>query len=166
MLQVLEFRMVNHAGREQVSFTAFTFTTPLFWYSFQFAPSELNRSLYDVTHWSSEGLPCVAIFFTTLSFPRSICKYCPMLFWRTDQEPVLPLVWILFRRANHGSCVLPYEEAVTALFGISLFSIPRAWMGHSVGRKKNYSLFTVTCTSDPNAEFPLSIEPKWSGLRN
>ena len=166
MLQVLEFRIVTQTGKERVPFTAFTFTTPLFWHSFQFASSELNRSLYDVTHWSSEGLPCVAILFITLSFPRSICKYCPMRFRRADQEPVLPLVWILLRRANHGSCVLPYEEAVTALFGISLFSIPRGWMGHSVGRKTNYSLFTVTCRSDPNAGSPLSIECKWRGLPN
>ena len=153
--------MVTHVGRERVSFTAFTFTTPLFWYSFQFVPSELNRSLYDVTHWSSEGLPCVAFLFITLSFPRSICKYCPMLFRRANQEPALPLVWILLRRACHGSYPDEKdEEPVTALFGIFLFSIPRAWMGHSVGRKTNYSLFTVTFRSDPNAESPLSIECK------
>ena len=107
MLQVLEFRMVTHAARERVSLTTFTFTTPLFWYSFHFAPFELNRSLYDVTHWSIEGLPCVAILFTTLSFPRSICKYCPIAFWYADQEPVLPLFCILLRRACHGSYSCP-----------------------------------------------------------
>ena len=165
MLQVLEFRMVTHAARERVSFTLFTFTTPLFWYSFQFAPSMLNISLYDVTHWSIEGLPCVAILLITLSFPRSICKYCPTAFGSVDQEPVLPLFWILLRRACHGSCAgLWYEEAVTALFGISLFSIPRGWMGHAVGRKTNCFLFTVFRRSDPNAKSPLSIECKWRGL--
>ena len=122
MLQVLEFRMVTQAARERVSFTALTFTTPLFWYSFQFASSELNRSLYDVTHWSSDGLPCVAISFTTLSFPRSICKYCPIAFWRVDQEPELPLFWILLRRACHGSYPeLQNEDAFTASFILSLY---------------------------------------------
>ena len=137
MLQVLEFRMVTHAARERVSLTTFTFTTPLFWYSFHFAPFELNRSLYDVTLWSLDGLPCVAILFTTLSFPRSICKYCPIAFRRLDQEPVLPLRLILLRRACHGSCSNPQdEEAVTAPFGILLFSIPRGWMRHSVAERQ------------------------------
>ena len=154
MLQVLEFRMVTHAARERVSFTAFTFTTPSFWYSFQFAPSELNRSLYVVTHWSLDGLPCVAILFTTLSFPRSICKYCPIAFRRVDQEPVLPLRLILLRRACHGSCCNPQDEdAFTASFGISLFSIPRLWMRHSVGRKTNFFLFTFTCRSNSNQAY-------------
>ena len=142
--------MVTQAARERVSFTAFTFTTPSFWYSFHFAPSELNRSLYDVTHWSSDGLPCVVILFTTLSFPRSICKYCPIAFRRVDQEPVLPLLAILLRRACHGSCSNPQdEEAATAPFGILLFSIPRGWMRHSVGRKTNSFLFTFTRRSNP-----------------
>ena len=154
MLQVLEFRMVTHAARQRVTFTAFTFTTPLFWYSFQFAPSELNRSLYDVTHWSNEGLPCVAILFTTLSFPRSICKYCPVVFEPADQEPVLPLVLILLRRACHGSCSgAQTEDAFTASFGISLFSIPRGWMRHSVGRKTNSFLFKFTCRSNSNQTY-------------
>ena len=144
MLQVLEFRMVTHGARERVSFTLFTFTTPSFWYSFHFAPSELNRSLYDVTHWSADGLPCVAILFTTLSFPRSICKYCPVAFWRADQEPELPLFSILFRRACHGSypAGVQDEDAFTASFGISVFSIPWGWMRHSVGRNTNSFLFT------------------------
>ena len=152
MLQVLEFRMVTHAARKRVSFTLFTFTTPLFWYSFQFAPFELSRSLYDVTHWSYEGLPCVAILFTTLSFPRSICKYCPIAFWSADQEPKLPLFWILLRRACHGSnpAGIQDEDAFTASFGISLFSIPRGWMRHSVGRNTNSFLFTFTCRSSSN----------------
>mgnify|MGYP007058293996 CR=1 FL=1 len=150
MLQVLEFRMVTHAARKRVYFTAFTFTTPSFWYSFHFAPSELNRSLYDVTHWSYEGLPCVAILFTTLSFPRSICKYCPIAFWLVDQEPTLASLWKLLRRACHGANHDPRdEEAVTAPFGILLFSIPRGWMRHSVGRKTNTFLFTFTCRSNP-----------------
>ena len=136
MLQLLEFRMVTHATRKRVYFTAFTFTTPLFWYSFHFAPFELNRSLYDVTHWSYEGLPCVAILFTTLSFPRSICKYRPIAFWRVHQAPTLALVLLLLRRACHGSYFeLQDEDAFTASFGISLFSILRGWMRHSVGRK-------------------------------
>ena len=150
MLQVLEFGMVTRAARKWVYFTAFTFKAPLFWYSFQFAPFELNRSLNDVTHWLADGLPCVAILFTTLSFPRSICKYCPMLCWAADQEPWLPEVLTLFRRACHGwhpSDRVKVEEAVTAPFGISLFSIPRGWMRHSVGRKTN-SLFTLTCSSN------------------
>ena len=139
-------RMETQQARERVSFTAFTFTTPLFWYSFQFAPSELNKSLYDVTHWLAAGLPCVAILFTTLSFPRSICKYCPIAFGRVDQEPVLPLRLILLRRACHGSCCNPQDEdAFTASFGISLFSIPRGWMRHSVGRKTNSFLFKFNC---------------------
>ena len=147
MLQVLEFRMVTHAARERVTFTAFTFTTPLFSCSFQFAPSELNRSLYDVTHWSNEGLPCVAILFTTLSFPRSICKYCPIAFEPDDQEPLLPLFWILLRRACHGSYPVyaQDEHAFTASFVISLFSIPRGWMRHSVSGKTNSFLFKFTC---------------------
>ena len=137
--------MVTHAARERVTFTAFTFTTPSFWYSSQFAASKLNRSLYDVTHWSAEGLPCVAILFTTLSFPRSICKYCPIAFGPDDQEPVLPLGLILLRRTCHGSCANPQDEdAFTALFGISLFSIPRGWMRHSVGRKTKSFLFKFT----------------------
>ena len=149
MLQVLEFRMVTHEARERVYFTLFTFTTPLFWYSFHFAPFELNRSLYDVTHSSYEGLPWVAILFTTLSFPRSICKYCPIAFRRVDQEPELPLLPMLLRRARHGSNHDPRdEEAVTAPFGILLFSIPRGWMRHSVGRKTNSFLFTLTCRSN------------------
>ena len=136
--------MVTQAARERVSFTALTFTTPLFWYSFQFASSELNRSLYDVTHWSSDGLPCVAILFTTLSFPRSICKYCPIAFWRVDQEPELPLFWILLRRACHGSYPDFHEEdAFTASLSISLFSIPRAWIRHSVGRNTNSYLHSL-----------------------
>ena len=150
MLQVLEFRMVTQPARERVSLTAFTFTTPLFWYSFQFASSELNRSLYDVTHWilMVEGLPCVAILFTTLSFPRSICKYSPIAFWRVHQTPAYPLASTLLRRACHGMVRdLKYEDAFTASFGISLFSIPRGWMRHSVGRKTN-SLFTLTCSSN------------------
>ena len=99
MLQLLEFRMVTHATRKRVYFTAFTFITPLFWYSFHFAPFELNRSLYDVTHWSYEGLPCVAILLRGSYFE------------------------------------LQDEDAFTASFGISLFSILRGWMRHSVGRK-------------------------------
>ena len=153
MLQVMGFRVVTHAARGRVYFTTFTFTTPLFWYSFQFDPSELNRSLYDVTHWSSDGLPCVAILFTTLSFPMSICKYCPMVFRSVDQEPVLPLFWTLLRRACHDSYPGAwYEEAVTFWFGISLFSIPRGWMGHAVGIKTNYFLFTVFRKNDPHAK--------------
>ena len=145
MLQVLEFRMVTHAARERVSFTLFTFTTLLFWYLFQFCPFELNRSWYDVTHWSYIGLPCVAILFTTLCFPRSICKYCPLANGRDDdQEPQLELVSLLLRRACHGSHPKD-EDAFTASFGISLFSIPRGWMRHSVGRKTNFFLFTFTC---------------------
>ena len=151
MLQVLEFGMVTRAARKWVYFTAFTFKAPLFWYSFQFAPFELNRSLYDVTHWLAAGLPCVAILFTTLSFPRSICKYCPIAFWSADQEPELPLFWILLRRACHGSNPDPHkEDAFTASFGISLFSIPRGWMRHSVGRNTNSFLFTFTCRSGSN----------------
>ena len=142
MLQVLDLRMVTQPARKRVSFTAFTFTTPSFWYSFQFAPSELNRSLYDITHWSLDGLPCVAILFTTLSFPRSICKYCPIALGCDDQEPLLPLLWTLLRRACHGSYSdVQNEDAFTASFGISLFSIPRGWMRHSVGRKTNSFLF-------------------------
>ena len=138
--------------RENVDFTAFTFTTPLFWYSFQFAPFELNRSLYDVTHSYDEGLPWVAILFTTLSFPRSICKYCPIPFWLVDQDPTLARLWKLLRRASHGSNHDPRdEEAVTAPFGILLFSIPRGWMRHSVGRKTNSFVFTLTCRS--NSDF-------------
>ena len=156
MLQILDLRMVTHAARERVTFTALTFTTPSFWYSFQFAPSELNRSLYDVTHWkrTAEGLPCVAILFTTLSFPRSICKYCPTVVGPVDQEPVLLLVSILFRRACHGSRANPRtEEAVTAPFGISLFSIPRGWMRHPVGRKANSFLFTDPSRSNSNQAY-------------
>ena len=151
MLLVLEFRMVTQAARERVSLTAFTLTTPLFWYSFQFASSELNRSLYDVTQWilMAEGLPCVAILLTTLSFPRSICKYCPIVFWRVHQAPAYPLFLILLRRACHGSDADPHnEDAFTASFGICLFSIPRGWMRHSVGRNTNYFLFTFTCRSN------------------
>ena len=151
MLQVLEFRMVTQAARERVSLTAFTLTTPLFWYSFQFASSELNRSLYDVTQWilMVEGLPCVAILLTTLSFPRSICKYSPVVFWRVHQTPSLPLVSILLRRACHGWLPDPqYEDAFTASFGICLFSIPRGWMRHSIGRNTNSFLFTFTCRSN------------------
>ena len=139
-------RMETQQARERVSFTAFTFTTPLFWYSFQFAPSELNKSLYDVTHWLAAGLPCVAILFTTLSFPRSICKYCPIALGLDDQEPLLPLARTLLRRACHGSYPeLQNEDAFTASFGISLFSIPRGWMRHSVGRKTNSFLFKFNC---------------------
>ena len=146
MLQLLEFRMVTHAARERVSFKLFTFTTPLFWYSFQFAPFELNRSLYVFTHWSSDGVPCVAILFTTLSFPRSICKYSPIAFCFAAQEPLIP---ILLRRACHGAYrELQDEDAFTASFGISLFSIPRGWMRQSVGRKTNSFFFTFTCGSN------------------
>ena len=168
MLQVLEFRMVTQAARERVSFTLFTFTTPSFWYSFHFAPSELNRSLYDVTHWSYEGLPCVAILFTTLSFPRSICKYCPIAFWSADQEPELPLFWILLRRACHGSYSNAQDEdAFTASFGISLFSIPRGWMRHSVGRNTNPSLFTFTSSSYSNqAHRGHGFDSRWRNLKN
>ena len=153
MFYDLEFRMVTHAAWERVSFKAFTFTTPLLWYSFQFASSKLNRSLYEVTHWKYmvEDLPCVAILFTTLSFPRSICKYCPIAFEPDDQEPLLPFVLILLRRACHGSCSgAQTEDAFTASFGISLFSIPRGWMRHSVCRKTNSFLFTLTCWSNSN----------------
>ena len=137
--------MVTHAARERISFIAFTFTAPLFWYSFHFFPSELNISLYDVTHWSIEGLPCVAILFTTVSFPRSICKYCPTAFEPVDQQPALPILWILLRRACHASCRdAQDEDAFTASFGISLFSIPRGWMRHSVGRKTNSFSFKIT----------------------
>ena len=153
MLQVLEFRMVTHAARERVSFTLFTFTTLLFWYLFQFCPFELNRSWYDVTHWSYIGLPCVAILFTTLCFPRSICKYCPLANGRDDdQEPQLELVSLLLRRACHGSHPKD-EDAFTASFGISLFSIPRGWMRHSVGKNTNSSLLTITCRSSSNDDY-------------
>ena len=160
----MEFRVVIHAATGRVYFTAFTFTTPLFWYSFQFVLSELNISLHDVTHWSIEGLPCVAILLTTVSFPRSICKYCPMVFGNADQKPKPLLFWILLRRACHGWRTRKKLGAVTALFGISLFSIPRGWMGHAVGRKTNCFLFKVFRRSDPNAKSPLSFECKWGGL--
>ena len=160
--------MVTQAARERVYFTLFTFTTPSFWYSFHFAPSELNRSLYDVTHWSYEGLPCVAILFTTLSFPRSICKYCPVAFWSADQEPELPLFWILLRRACHGSYSNAQDEdPFTASFGISLFSIPRGWMRHSVGRNTNSSLFTFTSSSYSNqAHRGHGFDSRWRNLKN
>ena len=51
-----------------------------------------------------------------------------MLFWSAHQEPEVPGPWALLRRACHGSHPaddIQVEEAVTALFGISLFSIPR-----------------------------------------
>ena len=148
--------MVTHAARERVYFTAFTFTTPLFWYSFHFTPSELNRSLYDVTHWKSnlDDFPCVAILFTTLSFPRSICKYCPTAFWNAAQELAPSLVAILLRRARHGWFFGPQDEdAFTASFGISLFSIPRGCMRHSVGRTTNCFLFTFTCRSSSGDDY-------------
>ena len=170
MLQVLEFRMVTQAARERVSLTAFTLTTPLFWYSFQFASSELNRSLYDVTHWISmvQGLPCVAILFTTLSFPRSICKYSPIAFWRVHQTPAYPLVSTLLRRACHGMVRdLKYEDAFTASFGISPFSIPRGWMRHSVGRNTNSFLFSFTCWRNSNQVYKgQGFECRWRYVKN
>ena len=85
---------------------------------------------------------------------KEVPKYCPTVVGPVDQEPVLPLVSILFRRACHGSCANPRtEEAVTAPFGISLFSIPRGWMRHPVGRKANSFLFTHPSRSNSNQAY-------------
>ena len=117
-----------------------TFTKPFSLYSLQLVSSELNRILYDFTHWLySKGLPCVASFVTTLSSPRSICSHSPTWFDAADQEPVLWLLRTLLSRACQGSCFLSPqdEDAVTAESGMSLFSIPSARTTHSIGKITN-----------------------------
>ena len=110
-----------------------TFTTPFSLYSVHVTLSELNKIVYDVTHWAEEGLPCVAKFVSSLSSPRSICNHWPALFDAADQAPELPFGTLL-RRACHDPCVeAPYtEDAVMAECGKRPFSIPRAWILHSV----------------------------------
>ena len=61
-----------------------TFTTPFSLYSFHVTLSELNKIVYDVTHWGREGLPCVAKFVSSLSSPRSICNHWPASFDAAD----------------------------------------------------------------------------------
>lgn len=123
--------------------TTITFRRPFSLYSFQLVPSELNRILYDRTHLSSEGLPCVASFVSNFSSPKSIWSHSPTWFDAADQEPVLWLLPTLLSRACQGSCLLRLqdEEAVTAEFGMSLFSIPRARMTHSIGKITNRRRF-------------------------
>ena len=114
-----------------------TFTKSFSLYSSHLWLCELNKILYDVTHWghSGLGLPCVASFVTSLSSPRSICNHWPALFNAADQEPQnMPIIGTLFRRASQGWCPGSghTEEAVMAEFGKRLFSIPSAWILHSV----------------------------------
>ena len=111
-----------------------TFTTPFSLYSSHLTLSELNKIVYDVTHWGEEGLPWVAKFVSTLSSPRSICNHWPASFKSADQEPQNVPFGTLLRRASQDRCLeVPYtEEAVMAEFGKRPLSIPRAWIRHSV----------------------------------
>ena len=126
-----------------------TFTASFSLYSPHLSLSELNLILYDVTHKEgSEGLPCVASFASSLSFPRSICNHWPTSFFAGAQAPRWPFaIGTLFRRASQGSRPARNEEAMMAESGNALLSIPSAWIPHSAKKKKKKqfnSLFKAT----------------------
>ena len=144
-----------------------TFTKSFSLYSSHLTLSELNKIVYDVTHWAEcgEGLPCVASFVTSLSSPRSVCNHWPASFDAADQEPQNMPTGTLFRRASQDSCPGSghTEEAVMAEFGKRLFSIPSAWILHSVKWSKQKYNIIFANTRSTNY---ISLTPLWNPFLN